>query len=82
MRTQHNIGFSPTNLSFKFFVGSYDATPSDYVSMIITDYGMVNHVLISVLYFIFECYCLLVSKNDSPSFELQLWEERGCEERD
>lgn len=27
---------------------SYDATPADYISMIITDYGMVSHMMIMI----------------------------------
>ena len=29
----------------KILIDRYDVTPSDYISMIITDYGMVNNVL-------------------------------------
>jgi translation initiation factor 2B subunit (eIF-2B alpha/beta/delta family) len=38
-----------TKFLFWIVIGSYDATPSDYVSLIITDYGMVSQFLISKL---------------------------------
>lgn len=37
---------------------SYDATPADYISMIITDYGMVSHMMIMI--FTLEFFVLFI----------------------